>query len=71
MSETKTVRISEPVVYDGCIKYVKQYPRIFVDGIYEPCHEYVMEGCQSTYRLVMSKEMFIEAYNKWIKGEEK
>lgn len=26
------------------------------------------EGYSSDYRLVMSKETFIEAYNRWIKG---
>jgi hypothetical protein len=35
-----------------------------------PYQEYVPEGCASAYKLVMSKEMFVEAYNKWIKGEE-
>jgi hypothetical protein len=27
----------------------------------------VQEGCASDYRLIISKELFIEAYNKWIK----
>lgn len=49
--------------------YIKQGPRIDEDGIWEPCDEYVPEGCESNYRLIMSKEMFIEAYNKYIKGE--
>ncbi len=51
-------------------KYVKQYPYVGDDGIYTPCEEYALEGCASAYRLVISKEMFVEAYNKWIKGEE-
>lgn len=51
--------------------WVKQHPRIMEDGIYVPCQEYVLEGCESAYYLAISKEMFIEAYNKWIKGEEK
>lgn len=48
---------------------VKQEPRIDDDGIWTPICEYVPEGMVSNYRLVISKEMFIEAYNKWIKGE--
>lgn len=48
---------------------VKQEPRIDDDGIWVPMCEYVPEGMVSNYRLVISKEMFIEAYNKWIKGE--
>ena len=48
---------------------VKQEPRVDDKGIWFPVHEYVPEGMVSNYRLVISKEMFIEAYNKWIKGE--
>ena len=51
-------------------KYIKQEPYIDNDGVWEPCEPYVPEGCASKYRLVMSKDMFVEAYNKWIKGEE-
>ena len=47
--------------------YVKQEPYVGEDGIYVPCEEYVPEGCTSAYRCVLTKEMFIEAYNKWIK----
>ena len=50
-------------------KYVKQEPYINDQGILTPCEEYVPEGCASNYRLVMTKAMFVEAYNKWIKGE--
>lgn len=53
------------------LKYVKQEPYVDDDGIWVPCAPYVPEGCASDYRLVMSKEMFVEAYNKWIKGEER
>lgn len=50
-------------------KYIRQEPYIDDESIWAPCMPYVPEGCASNYRLVMSKEMFIEAYNKWIKGE--
>ena len=62
----------EGVITTGLIKepaYVKQEPRVDDDGIWMPYKEYVLEGCASNYRLVMTKEMFVEAYNKWIKGE--
>ena len=49
--------------------YMKQYPYVDDTGIYAPCEEYVQEGTASNYKLVISKEMFSEAYNKWIKGE--
>lgn len=48
--------------------YVKQEPYVGEDGIYMPITEYVEEGCRSHYRLVITKELFIEAYEKWIKG---
>lgn len=46
--------------------YVKQEPYVNDEGIWIPCEEYVQEGHASTYRCVLTKEMFIEAYNKWI-----
>ena len=49
------------------IKYVKQYPYVGEDGIYVPCQEYAQEG-YGFHHLLISKEMFVEAYNKWIKG---
>ena len=50
-------------------KYVRQKPYVDDEGIWVPYEEFVPEGCASDYRLVMTKEMFVEAYNKWIKGE--
>lgn len=51
------------------IEYVPQKPYVDDEGIWTPINAYVPKGCVSDYKLVMSKEMFIEAYNKWIKGE--
>ena len=50
--------------------YVKQEPYVGEDGIYMPINSYVPEGTESTYKLIITKKMFIEAYNKWIKGTE-
>ena len=56
-----------------CLKqpaYVKQEPYVVDDdGIWIPYEAYVPKGFSSNYRLFMSKDMFVEAYNKWIKGE--
>jgi hypothetical protein len=46
--------------------YIKQEPYVDDYGIYVPLKEYVPEGTCSVYQCVMTKEMFIEAYNKWI-----
>ena len=48
-------------------KYIKQEPYVDDYGIHMPVNEYVPEGAVSMYRCVMTKEMFVEAYNKWIK----
>lgn len=50
--------------------YVKQYPYVSDTGIYVPFEEYAQAGCASNYKLLISKELFVEAYNKWIKGAE-
>ena len=48
-------------------KLVKCEPCITDDGIYAPINEYRYEDTATLYRLLISKEMFIEAYNRWIK----
>lgn len=50
-------------------EYVEQLPYVDEDGIYIPECRMVLKGTASCYRMIISKEMFIEAYNKWIKGE--
>ena len=50
-------------------KYIKTEPYVGDDGIYVPCQPYVPEGCSANYICILSKEQFVEAYNKWIKGE--
>ena len=47
--------------------YIQQEPYVDDKGIWLPYEEYVPEGFASNYRLVMTKEMFVEAYNRWIK----
>lgn len=39
------------------------------DGIYSPCCEFSEEGTETNYRLMMSKEDFISAYNKYINDD--
>lgn len=50
-------------------RYIKQEPYIDEHGMYEPVNEYVPEGFASMYRCIMTKDMFVEAYNKWIKND--
>lgn len=50
-------------------RYIRQKPYVNDYGIYIPEHEYVPEGCESTYNCLITRELFIEAYNKWIKND--
>lgn len=52
-------------------EYIIQHPYVGEDGIYTPCEQYVPKGCISTYSCILTKEMFIEAYNKWIREEDR
>ena len=62
---TKTARIKMPEQTN----YIKQEPYVGDDCIYWPVEEYVPEVCARHYRQVLTKELFIEAYNKWIVGD--
>ena len=44
-------------------------PYVAEDGIYMPIHEYVYEGTAPEYRLVLTKEMFQEAFYEYIVKE--
>ena len=50
--------------------YVKCEPFVGTDGIYMPCQDYVRDDSSPIYRMVISREMFIDSYNMWIKGED-
>lgn len=50
-------------------RYIRQEPYVNDYGIYVPEKEYVPEGSASFYRCVITKEMFVDAYNKWIKND--
>lgn len=65
----ETIAVAKLSAFGSADHWVKQCPYVGEDGIYIPVREYALDGCESTYRLVISKEMFVEAYNKWIKGE--
>lgn len=53
------------------IIYIKQESYVGEDGIYVPINAYVPEGTTSLYRCIITKELFVEAYNKYIKNESK
>lgn len=51
-------------------RYIRQHPYVDDEGIYIPEKDYIPEDTTGFYKCIMTKEMFVEAYNKWIKGEE-
>ena len=58
----ETMKLKQPV-------YIKQEPYVGENGIYMPLEWYVPDGMKSTYKCILTKEMFVEAYNKWIKDK--
>ena len=54
-----TATLEQPV-------YIPTKPMITDDGIFMPLVDSVREGEEPYYKLVMSKDMFIEAYIRWI-----
>ena len=45
---------------------IKLSPKITDDGIYVPISEYVYSNEPQDYMCIMTKEMFVEAYKKYI-----
>lgn len=52
---------------DEIKEYVRNSPYVGDDGIYFPVNDYTEKGIESLYKLVIPKQLFVEAYNKWIK----
>ena len=48
-------------------KLIQYHPYVADDGIYVPVYEYQYESDNPLYKLLISKEVVIEAYNRWIK----
>lgn len=49
--------------------WTKTQPKIDDEGIWMPTSDFVPEGCDTNYKLIIPKDIFIEAYNRWIKEE--
>ena len=57
------------IKFETSREYVLNTPYINDNGIWVPCHSYTPKGTASAYKMLISKELFIKAYNSWIKGE--
>lgn len=44
-------------------------PYVDDDGIYMPVHDYVYDGVATEYKLILTKEMFQEAFKEYILKE--
>lgn len=51
------------------VRYIRQEPYINDYGIFVPEKPCVPEGCACVYNCLITREMFVEAYNKWIKND--
>ena len=47
-------------------KWVKNEPLVNNEGIFIPVHPYSRDGEATAYQLIMTKEMFQEAYRRFI-----
>ena len=56
----------EEVFYAG---YTQHFPYVGEDAIYVPCVPVSENVLLSNYKPLITKDLFVEAYNKWIKGE--
>ena len=57
------------IEFENSREYVLNTLYIDDKGIWAPCHAYTLKGTASSYNMIISKDLFIEAYNRWIKGE--
>ena len=49
--------------------YTEHFPYVGDDAIYVPCEPITKNEVTSYYKPLITKELFVEAYNKWITGE--
>lgn len=50
-------------------EWVQNKPYIDDEGLNVPLNQYSLKGTMSCYKQLISKELFIEMYHRWIKGE--
>lgn len=62
--KTTSLKIQEDI--EDMETYYKQNPYVNDKGIYVPVNEHVPIGTASAYRQLIPKEIFVEAYEKWI-----
>lgn len=63
----ETGEIKTPINYYPELRRAEPY--VAEDGIYMPLHDYVYEGVVTEYRLVLTKELFQEAFKEYILKE--
>ena len=49
--------------------YTQHFPYVGDDAIYVPAESVTRSDLMPVYKQLITKELFVEAYNKWIKGE--
>ena len=59
--------IKTPINYYPELRRAEPY--VAEDGIYMPLHDYIYEGVATEYQLVLTKEIFQEAFKEYIVKE--
>ena len=50
--------------------YTQHFPYVGDDAIYVPVESVTRSDLMTAYKALITKELFVEAYNKWIRGED-
>ena len=59
-----------PILFKQYTKDLRRAePYVAEDGIYMPVHEYIYDGVPTEYKLVLTKEIFQEAFKEYILKE--
>ena len=59
--------IKTPINYYSDLRRAEPY--VGEDGIYMPVHDYVYDGVATEYKLILTKELFQEAFYEYIVKE--
>ncbi len=62
--------MSDKAIHINYEEYTQHFPYIDDDAIYVPSESVTRSDLMPAYKVLITKELFVEAYNKWIEGKE-
>lgn len=64
-------KIKSKMTHVDSREYERLTPYVDESGIWFPCEEYGVKGIPHAYKCLITKGLFVEAYEKWIKNDSK